>query len=119
MCKVGIFAKTDRLQQNLSNILGMGARDPVTAQKVVESGLIGVLMFSLDPAYDLVLKEQDMIEVFDEVFAGKRQNYSTLTPENAHAALYCACEAHCPFNVPVRERMMRAADIFGKRFRDV
>lgn len=79
-------------EKGVIRAIGMSSHDPVTAKKAVESGLIDVLMFSLNPAYDLVPKEQDMIAVFDEVLAGKKQDYSTLTLEPARAALYRTCE---------------------------
>lgn len=79
-------------ERGVIRAIGMSSHDPVTAKKAVESGLIDVLMFSLNPAYDLVPKEQDMIEIFDEVLAGKKQDYSALTLEHARAELYRTCE---------------------------
>ncbi|MBE6757613.1 MAG: aldo/keto reductase [Ruminococcaceae bacterium] len=79
-------------EKGIIRAVGMSSHDPVTAKKAVESGLIDVLMFSLNPAYDLVPKEQDMIALFDEVLAGKTQDYSALTLENARAELYRTCE---------------------------
>ncbi len=72
--------------------LGMSSHNPVTAKKAVESGLLDVLMFSLNPAYDLVPKERDLTEVFSEVLEGKKQDFSGLVPDPARAALYRACE---------------------------
>ncbi len=72
--------------------IGMSSHNPVTARKAIESGLIDVLMFSLNPAYDLVPGDRDMTEIFSEVVAGKKQNFSGLTLEPARAALYRACE---------------------------
>ena len=68
----------------------MSSHNPVTAKKAVESGYIDVLMFSLNPAYDLVPKDQDMTEVFAEVLEGKKQNYTGMTLEPARAELYRA-----------------------------
>ncbi len=74
--------------------IGMSSHNPVTAKKAVDSGLIDVLMFSLNPAYDLVPKDQDMTKIFSEVIEGKPQNFSGLTLEGARAELYRACEEH-------------------------
>ncbi|MBR6766941.1 MAG: aldo/keto reductase [Clostridia bacterium] len=74
--------------------IGMSSHNPVTAKKAVESGLIDVLMFSLNPAYDLMPKDKDMTELFEEVFAGTKQNFSGFTLEPARAELYRACEEH-------------------------
>lgn len=79
-------------EKGVIRAIGMSSHDPVTAKKAVESGLIDVLMFSLNPAYDLVPKEQDMTEVFGEVIEGKAQDYSAFTLENARAQLYRTCE---------------------------
>ena len=72
--------------------IGMSSHNPVTARKAIESGLIDVLMFSLNPAYDLVPGDRDMTEIFSEAAAGKKQNFSALTLEDSRAALYRACE---------------------------
>ena len=79
-------------EKGIIKAVGMSSHDPITAKKAVESGLIDVLMFSLNPAYDLVPSERDMTEVFNEVIEGKKQDYSALTLENARAELYRACE---------------------------
>jgi len=79
-------------EKGVIRAIGMSSHNPVTAKKAVDSGLIDVLMFSLNPAYDLVPKERDMTEVFSEVLQGKPQNFSGLTLEPARAALYRACE---------------------------
>ena len=79
-------------EKGVIKCIGMSSHDPVTAKKAVDTGLIDVLMFSLNPAYDLVPKERDLTEVFTEVIEGKKQNFSGLTLEPARAALYRACE---------------------------
>lgn len=72
--------------------IGLSSHDPVTAKKAVETGLIDVLMFSLNPAYDLVPANQDMTEIFTQVIEGKEQNFTAFTLDNARAELYRACE---------------------------
>jgi len=79
-------------EKGVIRAIGMSSHNPVTAKKAVDSGLIDVLMFSLNPAYDLVPKERDLVEVFTEVIEGKKQNFSGLTLEPARAKLYRACE---------------------------
>lgn len=72
--------------------VGMSSHDPITAKKAVESGLIDVLMFSLNPAYDLVPGDRDMTEIFGEVIDGKKQDFTAMKLDPARAALYRACE---------------------------
>lgn len=79
-------------EKGVIRAIGISSHNPVTAKKAVDSGLIDVLMFSLNPAYDLVPKEQDMTAVFTEVIEGKKQNFSELTLEPVRAELYRACE---------------------------
>ena len=74
--------------------IGISSHNPVTAKKAAESGLVDVLMFSLNPAYDLVPKNRDMTEVFSEVIEGKKQDFTVLTLEPARAELYRTCEEH-------------------------
>lgn len=72
--------------------LGISSHDPVTAKRAVDSGLIDVLMFSLNPAYDLVPKERGLTEVFTEVMDDQPQDFTSLTLEPVRAELYRACE---------------------------
>ena len=81
-------------EKGVIRAVGMSSHNPVTAKKAIESGLIDVLMFSLNPAYDLVPGDRDMTEIFAEVFAGTKQNFTELTLEPSRAALYRACEEH-------------------------
>ena len=41
-------------EKGVIKAIGLSSHNPVTAKKAVESGYIDVLMFSLNPAYDLV-----------------------------------------------------------------
>ena len=79
-------------EKGIIRAIGMSSHNPVTAKKAVDSGLIDVLMFSLNPAYDLIPKEQDMVDIFNEVLQGKKQNFSQLTLEPIRGELYRDCE---------------------------
>lgn len=79
-------------EKGVIRAIGLSSHNPVTAKKAVETGLIDVLMFSLNPAYDLVPKDADMTEVFTEVLEGKEQNFTGFTLEPARSELYRACE---------------------------
>lgn len=68
--------------------VGLSCHDPITAKKAVDSGLINVLMFSINPAYDLMPKEHSLTDMFE----GKALDFSACTPEPARAELYRACE---------------------------
>ena len=95
------LVKSDMMKYALSlkekgviKAIGLSSHNPVTAKKAVESGYIDVLMFSLNPAYDLVPKDSDMTEVFTEVLEGKKQNFTGFKLEIAREQLYRSCEQH-------------------------
>ena len=67
---------------------GLSSHNPVTALRAVKSGLIDVLLFSVNPCYDL----QPPREEFDEIW--KPENYQTaLTWDPVREELYRTCEA--------------------------
>ncbi len=80
-------------EKGVIHAIGISSHNPVTAKKAVDSGLIDVLMFSLNPAYDLIPKDTNMPDIFNEVLDGKKQDFSGLTLEPARAELYRDCEA--------------------------
>lgn len=70
--------------------IGMSSHNPVVARMAVETGLIDVLMFSINPAYDLQPPSENVDDLFDEAtFAHKRHN---IDPEREHLYELCARE---------------------------
>lgn len=70
-------------------VLGMSSHNPAIARKAAETGLLDVLMFSLNPAYDLLPDTVDIDGLFvPETF----QNDSLTGTDPARAALYRTCE---------------------------
>lgn len=69
--------------------LGMSSHNPHIALKAVESGLIDVLMFSINPAYDMEAADTDIYDLME--FKGMAQ--SGLVVDEARQKLYSACEA--------------------------
>lgn len=68
--------------------IGMSSHNPVVARKAVESGLIDVLMFSINPVYDLQPPSENVDDLFDDAtFAHSRHN---IDPERQR--LYELCE---------------------------
>ena len=70
--------------------LGMSSHSPVIAKKAVETGHIDVLMFSLNPAYDLLPEDLDMEYMFKQE-TYQDENIRGIRP--AREALYQTCEA--------------------------
>jgi predicted aldo/keto reductase-like oxidoreductase len=67
--------------------IGLSSHNPVVARKAVETGLVEVLMFSVNPCYDLQPPDEDVERLWaDETFSRKYHNFN---PERE--ALYELC----------------------------
>lgn len=75
-------------KQSVIGSIGMSSHNPLVALKAVESGLIDVLMFSINAAYDLEKAETDIYDLME--FKDLDENGWTIDP--ARQALYSACE---------------------------
>lgn len=69
--------------------IGMSSHNPHIALKAVDSGWIDVLMFSINPAYDMEAAETDIYDLME--FKGLEK--SGLVVDEARQKLYSACEA--------------------------
>ena len=69
--------------------IGMSSHNPHIALKAVESGMVDVLMFSINPAYDMERAETDIYDLME--FKGMEK--SGLVVDAARQTLYSACEA--------------------------
>lgn len=69
--------------------IGMSSHNPHIALKAVESGVVDVLMFSINPAYDMESAETDIYDLME--FKGMEK--SGLIVDPARQKLYSACEA--------------------------
>ncbi|MBS7316154.1 MAG: aldo/keto reductase [Clostridiaceae bacterium] len=78
-------------EQGVIRAIGMSSHDPVTARRAVEAGWLDVLMFSVNPAYDL-LPENTYIDNYFNVDTWRGEGFSGINPNRA--ALYEACAAH-------------------------
>ena len=68
--------------------LGASSHNPVIARKVVETGLIDLLMFSINPAYDMASPDTYVIDYMEE---DKALDYEK-NLDSGRAALYKLCE---------------------------
>ena len=82
------FAQEMKQQGRIHN-LGMSSHNPIVALAAVESGLIDVLMFSVNPCYDLQPASEDVEELWAEkAYAGDLLN---MDPQREH--LYEVCQS--------------------------
>lgn len=78
-------------EKGIIRALGMSSHNPVVAKKAVETGLLDVLMFSLNPAYDLLPEDVKIDDLFAPV-TYQQEGLNGVNP--SRAALYHACELH-------------------------
>ncbi|MEG0493355.1 MAG: aldo/keto reductase [Clostridia bacterium] len=75
-------------KQGVIRCLGMSSHNPNVALRAVESGLIDVLMFSINPAYDMETPDAEIEELIE--FKGIAQH--GFVADNTRRKLYAACE---------------------------
>ena len=76
-------------EKGIVRYLGMSSHNPHIAKKAAETGLIDVLMFSINPAYDLECPETDIYDLMD--FKGMGENGWVV--DEARQELYSYCES--------------------------
>ena len=78
----------DLKRQGVARALGASAHNPETAKRIVESGVIDLLMFSINPAFDLMTGTTDILAMTGEDSADKVRAF-----DPARAELYRLCES--------------------------
>lgn len=85
----GIVAYAEELKrQGVIRALGASAHNPATAKRIVESGLIDLLMFSINPAFDLMAGASDIAAMLSSDSASMVSSF-----DPARAELYRLCES--------------------------
>ena len=69
--------------------IGMSSHNPHIALKAVENGYIDVLMFSINPAYDMEASDTDIYDLME--FKGMEKGH--LVADEARQKLYSLCES--------------------------
>ncbi len=86
----GLFDYAAELKRKgVLRAVGASSHAPIIARRLVEQRLIDVLMFSVNPAYDILPADTGIDALFDDKTYSQQTQYS-LTPERE--ALYRACE---------------------------
>jgi predicted aldo/keto reductase-like oxidoreductase len=68
--------------------IGMSSHQPEIARKMLEMGIIDLMMFSINPAFDMTPPEKHVLTTFDDKqFA--EQEYLTIDPVRAELYKYC------------------------------
>ena len=81
------YAQTLKKEGRIRHI-GLSSHNPLVAQKAVESGLIEVLMFSVNPCYDLLPGSEDCEDLWKDESYG--ENLTNMDPDRER--LYETCQ---------------------------
>lgn len=73
-------------KQGVIRAIGASAHNPNTARKLAETGLIDLLMFSINPAFDMTPDGTDVLSTFGEL---SKQQYVGIDPVRAELYRYC------------------------------
>ena len=76
-------------KQERFRALGVSSHDPLVAQEMIRSGVFEVLMFSINPIFDLVLNRPNTI---DCLFSDGLGEFDHISIDENRAALYTLCE---------------------------
>lgn len=75
-------------RQGVIRAVGASAHNPSTARRMVESGELDMLMFSINPAFDLMAGASDIMAMLGSDYAGMIRAF-----DPARAELYRLCES--------------------------
>lgn len=78
----------DLKRQGMARTLGASTHNPATAKRIVESGVIDLLMFSINPAFDLMEGNLDINALLTSGFDGAVGSFDPVRAE-----LYRLCES--------------------------
>lgn len=76
-------------EKGVTRHIGMSSHNPHIALKAVENGYIDVLMFSINPAYDMEASDTDIYDLME--FKGMEKGH--LVADEARQKLYSLCES--------------------------
>ena len=90
VCSGPVMAYARELKERgIIGAIGLSSHNPEAALAAVHTGLVDVLMFSINPAFDMLPASEDSDTLFAEEFSAELKG---IDPE--HAALYSICEQH-------------------------
>ncbi|MDH6305167.1 putative aldo/keto reductase-like oxidoreductase [Parabacteroides sp. PF5-5] len=73
-------------QKGVIRAIGTSSHNPVVARKLLETGIVDLMMFSINPAFDMTPAETDVLSTMEELSA---QQYVTIDPVRAELYKYC------------------------------
>jgi predicted aldo/keto reductase-like oxidoreductase len=79
----------DLKKKGLIRAIGASCHNSETAQRIVNTGVVDILMFSVNPVFDMAPAEADVYEMFDDA---KSKGLFTAKIQPGRSALYRLCE---------------------------
>ncbi|GAE85115.1 aldo/keto reductase [Bacteroides reticulotermitis] len=73
-------------KQGVVRSIGTSSHNPEVARKVLESGIVDLMMFSINPAFDMTPAETDVLGTIGNL---AEQQYVTIDPVRAELYKYC------------------------------
>lgn len=68
--------------------IGMSSHHPGAARKMLETGLVDMMMFSINPAFDMTPAGKDVLSTFDDKLFAEQQ-FVTIDPARLELYKYC------------------------------
>lgn len=75
-------------EKGIIRAIGTSSHHPDVARKVLETGMVDLMMFSINPAFDMTPAESYVLNTFDEKQFAEQQ-YVTIDPVRAELYKYC------------------------------
>jgi predicted aldo/keto reductase-like oxidoreductase len=76
-------------QDGTIRAIGASSHNPLIAKQVAASGVVDLILFSINPAFDMTPSDTDIFDTFDDTF--KDQKFSGIRPDRLE--LYKLCES--------------------------
>jgi len=73
-------------EKGIIRAIGTSSHNPRVARKVLETGIVDLLMFSINPAFDMTPAGTDVLSTFEELAT---QQYESIDPVRAELYKYC------------------------------
>ncbi len=73
-------------EKGIIRAIGMSSHNPKVARKVLETGIVDLMMFSINPAFDMTPPDKDVLDTMEEL---EKQQYITIDPVRNELYKYC------------------------------
>ena len=75
-------------EKGIIRAIGTSSHNPKVAHRILETGIVDLMMFSINPAFDMTPAESSVLNTFDDKQFAEQQ-YVTIDPVRAELYKYC------------------------------